>query len=134
MDTVTGDDPNDRPANHGRIMVGILAMTAGALLLMERLDLAEVHLTSRLWPFFPLGLGLLRIIDPPQPEDGRHRSRRSGVWLVFIGAWGLVNEFHLWGFSYASSWPLVVIFAGANIVWRAVQEPPRGSKHERRGC
>lgn len=114
---------DDRPTQHGRIMFGIVIIAAGVLMLVDRLELANVYLTSRLWPMFPLGLGLLRLIDPPALCDGRSPTRRSGAWLVFIGCWGLMNEFHVLGFDYGNSWPLVVVFAGVNIVWRSIEAP-----------
>jgi hypothetical protein len=52
-------------------MFGMLMMAAGILMLIERLGVADVRLTWQLWPLFPLALGLLRIIDPPQRRDGR---------------------------------------------------------------
>ena len=119
------------PANHGQIMWGVLIATVGVLLLIERLDLAQIHLTSRIWPIFPLGLGLLRLIDPPC--SGGSRSRRSGMWLLFIGCWGLLNEFHLYGLDYQNSWPLVVIFAGLNMVWRSAETPSGRGLNEKRG-
>ena len=106
-------------------MFGVLIMAAGLLLLIQRHNLADVYLSSRLWPLFPLGLGLLRVIDPPQDSRGRVRSRRSGAWLVFLGCWGLVNEFHMYGFRYENSWPLMVIFAGLSMVWRSTARRPR---------
>jgi hypothetical protein len=119
MSTMT----NDRPTHHGQIMFGIVIMAAGVLILIDRLELANVYLTSRLWPMFPLGLGLLRLIDPPARCDGSAGTRRSGTWLVFIGCWGLMNEFHVLGFEYQNSWPVVLVFAGVNIVWRSIERP-----------
>ena len=114
------------PVRHGRIMVGAVIMAAGVLMLVERLDLADVHLSSRLWPLFPLGLGLLRLIDPPIGRDGRVRGRGSALWLTFIGCWGLANELHLRGLEYQNSWPLLVVFAGLLIVWRSFDAPATG--------
>lgn len=102
-------------------MWGVLIIAAGVLMLIERLDLADIHPTTQIWPILPLGLGLLRLIDPPAIADGRARSRRTGAWLLFIGCWGLLNEFHVRGLDYQNSWPLVVIFAGVNMV----STPPR---------
>ena len=115
MDTPT----SDRPAQHGRIILGMFLMAAGLLMLIERLGVADVRLTSNMWPLFPLTLGLFRLIDPPLDHDGRQRSRRSGVWLAGIGGWGLINEFHLQGFDYQHSWPLVIVAAGIMMVWNA---------------
>lgn len=126
---------DDRATQHGRIMFGIAIIAAGVLMLVDRLELANVRVTSRLWPMFPLALGLLRLIDPPALCDGRLGTRRSGAWLVFIGCWGLMNEFHLMGFEYQNSWPLLVVFAGVNIVWRSIEAPaaraPRGHDERR---
>lgn len=128
MDTVS---PN-RPTHHGRIMFGILIMTFGVLMLVERLEIARVHLTSQFWPFFPLALGLVRFIDPPARRDGGPCSPRSAAWLIFIGLWGLANEFHFHGLDYHNSWPLVIVFAGINIVWRSIEEPAPRQRDERR--
>lgn len=120
------------PANHGQIMWGILIAAAGVLMLVDRLDLAHVRLSSRLWPLFPLALGLLRFIDPPLSRAGGTRSRRSGAWLLFVGGWGLANELGLYGLTYESSWPLIIMFAGVTIVWRAVEQPAAAARVERR--
>ena len=122
---------SERPAQHGRIMFGVLIMAAGVLMLVERLNLADVHLSSRMWPLFPLGLGLLRVVDPPIRRNGTRCSRRSGMWLVLIGAWGLLNEFHVRGLDYGNSWPLIVIFGGIMIVWRSLEAPPGRPRDER---
>lgn len=98
-------------------------MAAGALMLVERLQLADVRLTSQLWPLFPIALGLVRLIDPPVGSDGRVRSRRSAVWLLLLGGWGFANEFHVHGLGYENSWPLLFVLAGFNMVWRSVERP-----------
>ena len=41
MDSVTSDPP----AQHGRIMLGMVLMAAGILMLIERLGVADVRLT-----------------------------------------------------------------------------------------
>jgi len=102
-------------------MLGMLIMSVGLLMLIERLGVADVRLTWQLWPLFPLALGLLRIIDPPQRRDGRAQSRRSGLWLALVGCWGLANEFHFRGLDYQNSWPLLVVFAGITMVWGAAE-------------
>jgi cell wall-active antibiotic response 4TMS protein YvqF len=127
MDTVT----NDRPAQHGRIMLGMLMMSAGVLMLIERLGVADVRLTTPLWPLFPLTLGLLRIIDPPRRQNGPVRSRRSGFWLTVVGCWGLANEFHFRGLDYQNSWPLLVVFAGVTMVWGAAESTSINDQMER---
>jgi hypothetical protein len=123
-------DAPSRSTNHGQVMVGIVLMAAGLLLLIDRMDLAEIYLTRRTWPLLPLGLGLLQLVDPPSERGGR-RSRRSAVWLLGVGAWGLANEFHLYGLGYRNSWPLLIVLAGVNMVWRATGDAPARSEERR---
>ena len=123
---------SDRRSHHGRVLFGMFLMAAGGLMLVDRLNLAEIHLTSRLWPLFPLALGLVRLIDPPVRPDGRVCSRRSGMWLVLLGCWGLANEFQVYGFTYQNSWPLLIVLAGLNMVWRSVDRPVGPPPGERR--
>jgi hypothetical protein len=103
-------------------MWGVLMIAAGVLLLVERTGLADIRLTTQIWPVLPLGLGLLRLIDPPVRGGGR--SRRSAAWPLFLGCWGLLNEFHVGGLDYHNSWPLLVIVVGLNLVFA----PTRGER------
>ncbi len=98
-------------------------MAAGILILVERLQLADVHLSLRLWPLVPLGFGLMRLIDPPVRSDGRSEGRSGGFWLAGIGCWGLVNEFNVHGLGYHNSWPLLLVLAGLSIVWNSFEAP-----------
>jgi hypothetical protein len=71
------------------------------------------------WPWVLILLGLARI--SVRRTEGRAGVSRSGVWLIFIGGWGLASELRLGGLTYATSWPLLLIGAGGMIVWRSFQ-------------
>lgn len=103
-----------------RVLLGLALMLLGAGFLAHRLDLWHVELSSHFWPFLPLLIGLVRVIDPPVRRGG-HRSRRGGMWLIYVGIWGLISEFRLFGLDYHDSWPLLIIAAGLNIVWRSFE-------------
>lgn len=113
MDT---DEREDGP-NGGRVAVGLVIVLVGIVMLIDRTGFADVHLIGRFWPFILILLGAVRMFDPPR-RSGR-RSRRSGGWLLWVGIWGLVSEFHVLGLDYATSWPLLVIGVGLGMVWRA---------------
>ena len=117
-------EQEERP-NHGRILVGVAIVAVGLVMLIDRTGLADIHLSGRYWPFILIALGLARMFDPPR-RDWRG-SRRSGGWLLWVGAWGLVSEFHVLGLDYATSWPLLVIGVGIGMVWRACADP-RGAR------
>jgi hypothetical protein len=109
-------DPERRPG--GRIAAGLIVITVGIGMLLDRLEVSDVRITGRLWPFVLLILGAVRIAVPP---GGRHRprSRLGAGWLVIVGLWGLVSEYHWFGLDYDRSWPLLIIGAGLMLVLRA---------------
>lgn len=93
-------------------------------MLADRIGLGGLHLSGRYWPLIVVALGILRMGAPSR--HGRSSSTRTGAWLVYIGLWGLVSEFHMFGFDFRTSWPLLVVGAGVFIVWRAVESPAGG--------
>ncbi|MEN3338780.1 MAG: hypothetical protein V7647_2456 [Acidobacteriota bacterium] len=108
--------------NNGRIVAGIAVILAGLSMLADRTGFYDVHLSGRYWPLILIALGILKLTDRPR-ADRRHRSSRSGVWLIGLGVWGLLSEFHVFGFDFHNSWPLLVIAAGVLIVSRASETP-----------
>ena len=82
------------------------------------------------WPFTVILLGVIKLLDPP-PSGGRPHSLRPGAWLLFIGLWGMVSEFALFGFDYSNSWPLVIIGFGLMLVWRSFEGPDICTRHQK---
>ena len=128
MDNVVQDgkmDPDDgsQGADGGRVLAGLLVIAAGLVLLADRLGMDGIHLSGRYWPLLLIAFGAVRFLNPPAGRHGRRRSRRPGAWLMYVGAWGLVSEFHVLGFSYQTSWPLLLVGAGVGIIWRAFEAP-----------
>jgi cell wall-active antibiotic response 4TMS protein YvqF len=117
----TNISQNHRP-EPSRVLWGLLVIAIGGLLLADRLELFHLQFSaSVMWPFVLIALGLARVTQPRVARDGRCRSRRSAAWLLFIGFWGLLNNFHVFGLDYHRSWPLLVIFTGMIIVSRAME-------------
>jgi hypothetical protein len=122
MDT-TGDAGRPR-ISQARVVFGLVIMLVGALLLLDRLDWWGIRLNVPLWPWILIVLGAVRLTDRSADGRGCTRGRRSAVWLLFIGAWGLLNEYRLFGIHYGHSWPILVIGAGVLVVWRALDRTP----------
>lgn len=111
----------------GRVFVGLVVMAVGVMLLMDRMGRYDFHLTTRLWPFVLILLGASRLLSGP-----RHRSRLTSLWLIWIGGWGLLTEFHVFGLDYDTSWPLLVVGVGLLIVGRSFEGPRvRGNRPQR---
>ena len=114
--------------SRARVVFGLLLMVVGGLMLLDRFRWEGFRLNVPIWPCILLFLGLARISE--RRASGRVGLNRSGVWLIFLAGWGFVNEYRLWGFTYETSWPLLVVGAGAIIAWRAVA-PMAGEGRER---
>lgn len=109
----------------GRVLAGIGIIVIGMLILMDGNGMPVIRLSGHYWPVILIAFGLVRLVDPPE-RNGRPRSRRSGAWMIYVGVWGLVSELHLFGLSYQTSWPLLVIGAGLGVVWRAMDPQSAG--------
>ena len=118
----TGAD--DMAANRARILFGLIVMLVGIMLMADRLDWMGFRLNVPLWPWLLVLLGVARIGEGG--SDGRSLSR-SGMWLMAVGAWGLVTEYRLLGTSYGRTWPLLVMIAGVFVIWGAVDPASKGS-------
>ena len=110
--------PRCRAVSRARIVFGLVVMIAGGVLLLDRLEWPGFRLNVPIWPVILLFFGLARISE--RRASGRVGINRSGAWFIFLAAWGFLNEYRLWGFTYATSWPLLVVGAGTIVVWRAV--------------
>ena len=106
--------------NGGQLFWGFALILVGVALLMDRLDWPWFSISGRSWPLLLMALGIYWVIEP-STRHGRPPSRRFGAWLTYLGVWGLVNEFGYFGVDYRTSWPLLVVGAGLNVVWRALE-------------
>lgn len=105
-----------RPQGHrgrGGLATGLVLILLGVLFLLDNLHVVHFRLFSDAWPLILVIFGVVRMIDAP--------DRSSGLWLVTIGLWLLVNELELWGFTYHDSWPLLVVAVGLSMVWKALR-------------
>lgn len=107
------------PQGQGRVIAGLVVIVVGMSLLADRVIDAEFRFTSHMWPLILMAIGTARLLDRA-PARPRQRRTRAGLWLLYLGVWGLISEYRLFGFTYATSWPLLVIGAGLMIVWHAV--------------
>jgi LiaF transmembrane domain len=118
------EQTEQRQVSQARVVFGLLIMLVGGLMLLDRLDWWGVRVNVPVWPWLLIVLGLVRLAGQSRDASGCTASRRTAMWLVFVGAWGLLNEYRLFGTHYGHSWPLLLIGAGVFVVWRALDPPP----------
>ena len=90
---------------------GLLLIVVGAAFLVDRFHWVDLH---RYWPMFLVALGASRLVSGKQPW--------SGLWLVLVGLWCQASVSHVFGMSFGSSWPLLLIALGATMVLRTFFE------------
>ena len=112
----TSMEHTSSPQYRGSLVAGILLLAAGSVFLLDNFDVIYIgEPVSHFWPLIIVALGLVRIF---QAENSR--ERRSGFGWLFFGLWLLVSVLHMFGLTFHTSWPLLLIGFGINAIWKAV--------------
>jgi hypothetical protein len=107
-----------RQIDGDQIFWGLFLIAAGAILLLQRLGIANMSWTIRhYWPLIIIVIGVSKLV---------HRGTIwAGLWMISLGVWLQMVTLHIYGFTYRSSWPLLLIILGAGIVLRTITESAR---------
>lgn len=100
----------------GRLIVGVGLVALGALWTLDNLGIADADAILQWWPILIVAYGVLRITG----ADGCKRPT-MGIVMTVIGSWMLLHTAGLVDVGVFSLWPIALIAAGANIVWRGRQ-------------
>jgi len=115
-------DDSTIPRYRGSLIAGLMLLGLGAFFLLDNFDLIYIgEPISHFWPLIIVALGLARIFEAEHPSE-----RRRGFAWVFFGLWLLVTVLHMFGLTFHSSWPLLLIGFGINAIWKAVSSEPAG--------
>jgi hypothetical protein len=104
-----------RSIDAGTLFTGLILVVIGALFLLDRLHVADFHDVIRTWwPMIIVLVGLPKLFS--------RATMWSGFWLVAIGVWLQFTHLHVFGMTFNSSWPLLLIALGAGMTLRAVMD------------
>lgn len=104
----------DKRYSYGHLGVGLFLLAAGVALLLDKFDIFYTGPIWHYWPVIIIAIGLGRLLDAQFNYE-----YRKAIWLLFIGAWFLVSELHLFGLSYNNSWPILLIGVGVGMLWKS---------------
>jgi Domain of unknown function (DUF5668) len=135
MDPQTTEEQSTRTVRPGPIMAGLVLLSLGAAMLVDLTGIVELHSRQLVGPFILIAMGAAIVLEkrggvPPDAADsdsGRRLRRRrrdggtGGFWLIGVGAWMLISQSHLFGLSFHSSWPILLVMAGALMVIRGIR-------------
>lgn len=100
--------------DNSRLGIGIFLLIVGVALLLENFDILSVGSVWRFWPVIPIIIGLGRLLDAQTD-----REYQKAFWMLFIGGWLFISEFHIFGLHYSNSWPILLIGVGIGMLWKS---------------
>lgn len=124
---------NQRSLKPGALIAGAILLTIGAGMLLDPTGTLSINPGRLIGPFILIGLGIANLFGSHNCGAGRARlseqqwrTRRTagsmgGLWLLGLGCWMLVSQTHLFGLTFATSWPLLLILVGLLIAMRGVR-------------
>ena len=124
-------EPEDRRGfRPGAVMAGIVLLAVGLAMLLDTTGVLSIEPGRLIAPFVLIAMGVLVLAsrggcathDGPTMRERLQARRKggstAGVWLIGLGGWMLVSQTHLFGLSFATSWPLLLILMGLLIAAR----------------
>jgi hypothetical protein len=128
MDAMVTNDQSPRSLRFGAVVAGVILLVLGGTVLLDPSGVMWLHTA----PLLLIGIGASMVLgsiarhDSVPDADAKGAVRPAcertnytgGLWLIGIGAWMLVSQNHLWGLSFATSWPLFVVFMGLMMIVR----------------
>jgi hypothetical protein len=116
-----------KPVDASAVATGIFLIGIGVLFFLDRLGFADFnHVVHNWWPMIVVALGVRKALG---------RNPWGGLWLIAIGTWLQLASLRVFGLTFNSSWPLLLIFLGAGMILRTViessrrREPPSPEEH-----
>ena len=107
--------PNGGRMRPGAIAAGAVLVVLGILFLLNTTGTVPVRAGQFILPMILIAIGSSILLDDScaRKASGRHQPRGTGgFWLMGIGVWMLISQAHLFGLTYGTSWPLLLIMAG----------------------
>ncbi len=101
-----------------RLFVGVAFVLVGILFTMHTLDMVSVGSIGDWWPLILVAVGLAKLAQP----DGTEGKVWGAFLVLFFGLW-LAHNLDLVEVHPVRLWPVVLVFVGAAMIWRATRGP-----------
>jgi len=104
----------------GSLVWGIILITVGGILLLDRMGIVDGH---QFWKFWPLALIVAGIVNVMQCG-----KRAWGAILITLGTLFQLDQLGIAHFRWGDLWPLALIFAGIFVIWGSYEARRVASK------
>lgn len=109
----------DETGAHWRkqLVWGIIITVAGAAILLDGSGELRIGQIWRYWPVLLVIAGLSNFVPPTSTK-----LVLDGFSSIFFAVWFYASFEHLWGLSFRTSWPLLIITWGVTLVLKPLLE------------
>ncbi|MBI3149175.1 MAG: hypothetical protein HYZ17_11760 [Betaproteobacteria bacterium] len=107
------------------ILWGLALMLAGLVFLADRLGFLEL---GPFWTYWPMAIVVAGLIDLATAQTLKQYA--DGAFIVLLGAWIYVCKEHLWGWSFATTWPAIMVAGGASMIVDGLTRKNRNAHQE----
>ena len=98
-----------------QVIIGLFVIGIGILFLLDNMDIIHFREAFAFWPSVFILIGVIKLLDSQTPN-----SRFVGAAFIAVGTLLVLNRLGIVNFSVRQLWPLVLIGAGALVVWKAL--------------
>ena len=98
-----------------QLVIGLIIIVVGLLFMLDHLGFLEAGAYLRYWPVLLMIYGLSRMSGGPN----RNRGMVTGGLFAVVGLLLLLRNLDVITFSIWHFWPLILVFIGVMLVWRA---------------
>ena len=99
-------------------LTGILLIAIGGAFLLEQTALFDLQNLSAIWQYWPIVFALFGVLKILTAQD--FADVVSGCSQIVITVWIYSCLSHSWGCSFTTTWPLLLIIGGLNMILRAI--------------
>ena len=110
-----------RPPITMRLICGLSLIFIGVVFTLDQMGwIDDAGDVLQFWPLILVAAGFGKLMWP-----GSSTSRVTGIILVVIGAWLLLEILDVVTVSFWDYWPLLLVAIGVRIAWRGLSGQPR---------
>lgn len=99
-----------------RLILGLTLILIGIVFTLDQMGIIDdAWDLLRFWPALLIVAGASKILWP-----GSSTSRVTGLILLAVGAWLLLEQLDVLHISFWNYWPLLIVFIGLRIAWQGI--------------